>query len=130
MSNPFENFNVNDDQEIYNLMRLNPDMTYVKGYKNIFCEKNNDNNNIINHKNFSELANNKYQYNYDNNISNNNQNKIAPNILNPNNIVRGNNFSIYDINNNKISNNGPPDQFKSAINEKNNNIKQNIFKIN
>ena len=97
MENPSNNFN--EDQEIYNIMRLNPDMTYVKGYKNIFYEKNKDN--------------------YDNSIPNNENksfvlNQNAPKNLSPNIVVGGqnpnnpNNFSIYDINNNKISNDGIP----------------------
>ena len=135
MENPFKN--INEDQELYNLMRLNPDMTYVKGYKNIFCEKNKDNNNIINQPILSLMINNKNQYNYDNFISKNDQNKffvlnqIAPKNFFPNIVVGGhnpnnpNNFSMYDINNNKVSNDGILDQFKS-----NYNIMQNTYKIN
>ena len=135
MENPFKN--INEDQELYNLMRLNPDMTYVKGYKNIFCEKNKDNNNIINQPILSLMINNKNQYNYDNFISKNDQNKffvlnqIAPKNFFPNIVVGGhnpnnpNNFSMYDINNNKISNDGILDQFKSNFNEQNNNNMQN-----
>ena len=131
MANPLENLNINEEQEIYYIMRLNPDMTYVKGYKNVFNEKNKDNNNIINHSNLSLMINNKDKYNYDGVIQNNPDkffqlNKISPQNLYPNMVVGGhelnnsNNFSIYDMNNNKISNNGVPDQFKSIINEQNN----------
>ena len=133
MSEPFENSKMNVDPKIYFMMKLNPDMTYVKGYKNVFCEKNKDNNNKINHPILSLMINNKDKFNYDKVIPNNNPdkffqlNKISPQNLCPNIVVGGNNpnnlnnFSFYDINNHKITNDDVPDQFKSINNEQNNN---------
>ena len=134
MANPFENLNINEDIEIFNIMKFNPDMTFVKGYKNVFCEKNKNDKDVINSPFLYLMLNNKAQFNYDNIIPNNQDkffqlNQIAPQNLMPNMVIGGyepnnpnnnnipnNNFSMYDINNNKISYNEPPDQFKSFDN--------------
>ena len=145
MANPFENLNINEDIEIFNIMKFNPDMTFVKGYKNVFCEKNKNDKDVINSPFLYLMLNNKAQFNYDNVIPNNQDkffqlNQIAPQNLMPNMVIGGyepnnpnnnynpnNNFSMYDINNNKISDNEPPDQFKSFVNEpNNNNVNNNI----
>ena len=138
MENPFEDLDINEDKKIFIKMKLNPDMTYVQGYKNVYCPKNQDDKNIINHPMLSLLINNKQNFNY-NNIVPDDENKFFklnqvapqnffPNIIvgghNPNQQINPNNFSIYDENNNKIINDGIPDQFKDSFNDinANNNI--------
>lgn len=146
MENPFEDLDIIKDKKIFIKMKLNPDMTYVQGYKNVYCPKNQDDKNIINHPMLSLLINNKQNFNY-NNIVPDDENKFFklnqvapqnffPNIIvgghNPNQQINPNNFSIYDENNNKIINDGIPDQFKDSFNDinANNNIIINNNNIN
>jgi hypothetical protein len=65
MEEPFANLDINEDQELLSLMELNPNMTYVKGYRNVFCPKNQDDKNIIRERIVHKVVSNElYEYHF------------------------------------------------------------------
>ena len=151
LQNPFANKNININNQILALMKNNPQLRYIKGYENIYYNKNQikeeeKKNNAINFLQISEQINNN-QININQNIPNNSNkfieiknnvvpqifnSKISPNMnlgagepfFNNNNINQGNfqNFTKY-VNDNKIDNiSGVPKQFQD-------NNSQNNFQI-
>ena len=136
----------NIDNKILNLMLLNPHLSYIQGYTNIYHKKNpNDNNNqqedkFLEHAFISNQI--KNEQNQDKN-KNNNKNAVIPSIYNSNVTVNMNpgglgqvsnsisennnlsNFSIY-VGGKKIDNsNNIPEQFKD-VNQNNNIYENNI----
>ena len=134
----------NIDNKILNLMLLNPHLSYIQGYTNIYHKKNqNDNNNqpedkFLEHAFIANQINN--EQNQDKN-KNNNKNAVIPSIYNSNVTVNMNpgglgqvsnsisennnlsNFSIY-VGGKKIDNSkNIPEQFKEY--NQNNNIYEN-----
>ena len=119
----------NIDNNILNLMLLNPHLSYIQGYTNIYHK--NDEINVIGGEGDNTLYNHAFitnQLNNNNNLVNNNNNKIAPSIYNSSVSVNMNQGSseAFPNNNNNI-NNGNQSNFHIFNNEGNiNNSNINI----
>ena len=121
----------NIDNNILNLMLLNPHLSYIQGYTNIYHK--NDEINVIGGEGDNTLYNHAFitnQLNNNNNLVNNNNNKIAPSIYNSSVSVNMNQGSseAFPNNNNNI-NNGNQSNFHifnngGNINNSNNNIQE------
>ena len=138
---------INIDNNILTLMLLNPHLSYIQGYTNIYHKNNEINviggegdNTLYNHAFITNQLN-----NHNNNLVNNNNNIIAPSIYNssvtvnmnqegsgnfPNNNINNGNQSNFHIFNNggniNNSNNNIQEQFQDNNQNSSKNIKLNI----
>ena len=118
----------NIDSKILNLMMLNPHLSYVQGYTNIYCEKNkNLNNNINNNNEENKIYNFVLLSNQMNNKADNNMNSIAKNLLN-NNMKFVNMQNLVNPIDKNIEINMVPGGLGPFQNNKNNNSDSNFSK--